>query len=164
VICKVYKSVRLLGLLVFTSSKSSINPITNLNLVYSRHIVTIKSVFKSGASSLIWRLADHRVRTFNFMERLLFWAEEMKGINYIYIYIYIYTYFTCMGYYRRVLDWIYCTLYVHTVRNYRQYSAIAITHTFQFTVAQPSQSSLSYPDNGFPHSSHTSLTVTSNHT
>jgi hypothetical protein len=31
--------------------------------------------------------------------------------------------------------WIYCTLYIHTVRDYRQYSAIAILHTFQFTVA-----------------------------
>jgi hypothetical protein len=32
-------------------------------------------------------------------------------------------------------DWIYCTLYTHTTQNYRQYSAIAILHTFQFTVA-----------------------------
>jgi hypothetical protein len=32
-------------------------------------------------------------------------------------------------------DWIYCTLYIHTVRDYRQYSAIAILHTLQFTVA-----------------------------
>jgi hypothetical protein len=32
-------------------------------------------------------------------------------------------------------DWIYCTLYTHTVRDYRQYSAIAILHTLQFTVA-----------------------------
>jgi hypothetical protein len=31
-------------------------------------------------------------------------------------------------------DWIYCSLYIHTVRNYRQYSAIAILHTFQLTV------------------------------
>jgi hypothetical protein len=31
-------------------------------------------------------------------------------------------------------DWIYCTLYIHTVRDYRQYSAISILHTFQFTV------------------------------
>jgi hypothetical protein len=30
-------------------------------------------------------------------------------------------------------DWIYCTLYIHTVRDYRQYSSIAILHTFQFT-------------------------------
>jgi hypothetical protein len=29
--------------------------------------------------------------------------------------------------------WIYCTLYIHTVRDYRQYSAIAILHTLQFT-------------------------------
>jgi hypothetical protein len=28
-------------------------------------------------------------------------------------------------------DWIYCTLYVHTARDYRQYSALAILHTFQ---------------------------------
>jgi hypothetical protein len=31
-------------------------------------------------------------------------------------------------------DWIYCTLYIHTTRDYSQYSAIAILHTFQFTV------------------------------
>jgi hypothetical protein len=31
-------------------------------------------------------------------------------------------------------DWIYCTLYIHTVRDYRQYGAIAILHTLQFTV------------------------------
>jgi hypothetical protein len=31
-------------------------------------------------------------------------------------------------------DWICCTLYIHTTRNYRQYSAIAILHTFQFTL------------------------------
>jgi hypothetical protein len=32
-------------------------------------------------------------------------------------------------------DWIYFTLYIHTVRVYRQYSAIADLHTFQSTVA-----------------------------
>jgi hypothetical protein len=32
-------------------------------------------------------------------------------------------------------DWIYCTLYVHTTRDWSQFSAIAILHTFQFTVA-----------------------------
>jgi hypothetical protein len=32
-------------------------------------------------------------------------------------------------------DWIYCTLYIHTTRDYRQYSAIAILHNFQLTVA-----------------------------
>jgi hypothetical protein len=26
-------------------------------------------------------------------------------------------------------DWIYCTLYIHTARDYRQYSAIADLHT-----------------------------------
>jgi hypothetical protein len=31
-------------------------------------------------------------------------------------------------------DWIYCTLYIHTVRDYRQHIAIAIVHIFQFTV------------------------------
>jgi hypothetical protein len=31
--------------------------------------------------------------------------------------------------------WIYCTLYIHTTRGYKQYSAIAILHTSQFTVA-----------------------------
>jgi hypothetical protein len=42
----------------------------------------------------------------------------------------IVTYRTCVG----LDDWIYCNLYFHTVRNYRQYSPIAILHTFQFTV------------------------------
>jgi hypothetical protein len=32
-------------------------------------------------------------------------------------------------------DWIYCTLYINTVRDYMQYSAIAIVHTFHFTAA-----------------------------
>jgi hypothetical protein len=32
-------------------------------------------------------------------------------------------------------DWIYCPLYIHTTRDYRQYSAITFLHTFQFTVA-----------------------------
>jgi hypothetical protein len=32
-------------------------------------------------------------------------------------------------------NWIYCTLYIHTVRDYRQYSSIDILHTFQFAVA-----------------------------
>jgi hypothetical protein len=32
-------------------------------------------------------------------------------------------------------DWIYCTLFNHTFRDYRQYSAIAVLHTFQLTVA-----------------------------
>jgi hypothetical protein len=31
-------------------------------------------------------------------------------------------------------DWIYCTLYIHTTRDYRQYSTIIVVHTFQFTV------------------------------
>jgi hypothetical protein len=33
-------------------------------------------------------------------------------------------------------DWIYCTLYIHTTRDYRQYNAIAdlLAHTLQFTV------------------------------
>jgi hypothetical protein len=33
-------------------------------------------------------------------------------------------------------DWIYCTLYIHTTRDHRQYSAVAILHTLQFTVTQ----------------------------
>jgi hypothetical protein len=33
-------------------------------------------------------------------------------------------------------DRIYCTVYIHTVRDYRQYSAIATLHTLQFTVTQ----------------------------
>jgi hypothetical protein len=32
-------------------------------------------------------------------------------------------------------DWIYCTLYNNTARDYRQYSAIAILHTLQFKAA-----------------------------
>jgi hypothetical protein len=32
-------------------------------------------------------------------------------------------------------NWIYCTVYIHTVRDYRQYSAVTVLHTFQFTVA-----------------------------
>jgi hypothetical protein len=35
----------------------------------------------------------------------------------------------------RLDDWIYFVLYIHTVRDYRQYSAITILHTLQFTVA-----------------------------
>jgi hypothetical protein len=31
-------------------------------------------------------------------------------------------------------DWIYCTLYIHTIPDSRQYSAITIPHTLQFTV------------------------------
>jgi hypothetical protein len=30
-------------------------------------------------------------------------------------------------------DWIYCTLYIHTVRDYRKYRAIAILYSLQFT-------------------------------
>jgi hypothetical protein len=33
-----------------------------------------------------------------------------------------------------VLDWIYCTLYIHTFRDYRQYNAITILQNLQFTV------------------------------
>jgi hypothetical protein len=29
--------------------------------------------------------------------------------------------------------WIYCTVYIQTVRDYRQYSSIAIVHTLQYT-------------------------------
>jgi hypothetical protein len=32
-------------------------------------------------------------------------------------------------------DWIYCTLYIHTTRDYRPYSAIATLHTLKFTAA-----------------------------
>jgi hypothetical protein len=31
-------------------------------------------------------------------------------------------------------NWIYWPLYIHMIRNYRQYSAIADLHTLQFTV------------------------------
>jgi hypothetical protein len=33
-------------------------------------------------------------------------------------------------------DWIYCAVYFHTVWECRWYRAIAILHTFQFTIAQ----------------------------
>jgi hypothetical protein len=32
-------------------------------------------------------------------------------------------------------DWIYCTLYIYKVRDYRRYNTIFILHTLQFTVA-----------------------------
>jgi hypothetical protein len=35
-----------------------------------------------------------------------------------------------------LLNSIYCTLYIHTIRDYRQQSAITILHTLQFTPAQ----------------------------
>jgi hypothetical protein len=31
-------------------------------------------------------------------------------------------------------DWIYCTLYIHATRDYRQYSTIAYLHNFNFAV------------------------------
>jgi hypothetical protein len=34
-------------------------------------------------------------------------------------------------------DWIYCTLCTNTTRDYRQYGAVAILHTFQLTVTHP---------------------------
>jgi hypothetical protein len=50
-------------------------------------------------------------------------------------------------------DWIYCTLYIHTIRDYGQYSAIASLHTLQFTVTHARTRVLSlpysYPGNGF---------------
>jgi hypothetical protein len=39
-------------------------------------------------------------------------------------------------------DWIYCTLYIHTSRHYRQCSSISVLHTFQFTVTQAQGSSV----------------------
>jgi hypothetical protein len=46
--------------------------------------------------------------------------------------------FSCVGVtYKtdfRLDDWIYCTLYIHTTRDYRQYSAIADLHTLEFTI------------------------------
>jgi hypothetical protein len=58
-------------------------------------------------------------------------------------------------------DWIYCTLYIHTLRDYRQYSSIADLHIFQFTVAHAlgSQSSLVVSRQRVNHS----LTGTSDH-
>jgi hypothetical protein len=44
---------------------------------------------------------------------------------------------TCISDYRQAFgvdDCIYCTLYTHTVRDYKQYSAIADLHTSQFTI------------------------------
>jgi hypothetical protein len=34
-----------------------------------------------------------------------------------------------------LVDWIYCTLYIHTVRNYKYYSDIADLQNSQFIVA-----------------------------
>jgi hypothetical protein len=51
---------------------------------------------------------------------------------YIYIYIYIYILSRVRVTYRRGfgLDaWIYCTLCIHTVRDYRQYSALLLFYT-----------------------------------
>jgi hypothetical protein len=33
-------------------------------------------------------------------------------------------------------DWIYCTVYIHTTRDYRPYGAIADLHTMQLTVTR----------------------------
>jgi hypothetical protein len=44
---------------------------------------------------------------------------------------------TCISNYRRGFkldDWIYYTLYIHTTRDYRQYSAIGDIHNLQFTI------------------------------
>jgi hypothetical protein len=47
---------------------------------------------------------------------------------------------TCRGWfvtYRRVLNWMIGfidTVYIHTIRDYRKYRAIADLHTLQFTV------------------------------
>jgi hypothetical protein len=52
----------------------------------------------------------------------------------------------CHVYIRRVLDWMIGfidALCIHTVRDYRQYSAIAILHTFPFTV--PTRTSVLSP-------------------
>jgi hypothetical protein len=59
-------------------------------------------------------------------------------------------------------DWIYYILYIHTVRDYKQYSAIADLYTLQFTVAQTvgSQTALVVSWRGIYHS----ITGTSNHT
>jgi hypothetical protein len=38
--------------------------------------------------------------------------------------------------------WIYCTLYIHTVRDCKQYSAIAIVHTLESTVTHALQFSV----------------------
>jgi hypothetical protein len=68
----------------------------------------------------------------------------------------------CVNYKTRLrLDgWIFCTLYIHTTRDYRQYSSIADLRTLQFTVthAVVSKSSLVVSWQWFHHS----LTVTSN--
>jgi hypothetical protein len=59
-------------------------------------------------------------------------------------------------------DWIYCTLYIHTTRNYRQYSVITILRTFSSLLHThyDSQSSLVVSWQRISNSH----TVTSNHT
>jgi hypothetical protein len=59
-------------------------------------------------------------------------------------------------------DWIYWHL-VHTARNYRQYSAIAILHTLQFTVTH-THSDYQYSLVVYRKRINNSLIVTSNHT
>jgi hypothetical protein len=59
-------------------------------------------------------------------------------------------------------DRIYCTLYIHTTREYRQYSAIAGLHNFQFTVTHALVSSV-ITSRILARIYH-GLTVTSNHT
>jgi hypothetical protein len=48
---------------------------------------------------------------------------------------YIHNIVTCRGDYRRGLDWMigFIAPYTFTTRDYRQYSAVAVLHTFQFT-------------------------------
>jgi hypothetical protein len=58
-------------------------------------------------------------------------------------------------------DGIYCAIYIHTLRDYRQYSAIAILHTLQFTVAYSLGVSVSPFVSG--QRIYHSLTVTSDH-
>jgi hypothetical protein len=60
-------------------------------------------------------------------------------------------------------DWIYCTLHIHTTRNYRQYSTITDVHTLQFTVTQALGFS-AFNSHILARDLSLSITVTSDHT
>jgi hypothetical protein len=89
---------------------------------------------KSCPVSWFDNLPFHSMKKFNFCWCNFNFILFLK-IHYYYVDIVTYwglcvTYKTGFG----LDNWIYCALHIHKVRKYRQYSAIAILHTFQFTV------------------------------
>jgi hypothetical protein len=117
---------------------------------------------------LSWHLNQHHIyRTYNFLDQLV--TLNVQLITY---HSCLLTYVLKLRYSPRVGlmlprvgvtykkgfgldDWIYCTIYIHTVRDYRQYSTLIILHTLQFPVAH----ALVISRQRIYHS----LTVTSNH-